>query len=152
MKTASSWAFPRIRLSWVLLAGMVWLLYKCFSRETLRVNISRPERDTTWQYEVFRYSNIYDLNCYMLVEGELDDTALVYSECLIPIEEKRRGKPDSQYVVRLEGRQALPKGKFKLYEVSEYSNPVTYRYVPHKARRGKVQFTFAKGVFNPDST
>ena len=147
-----AFTLPRLRLSWILLAGTAWLLYKCFSREILRVSISHPERDTTWRYEVFRYSNIFDLNYYTLAEGELDDTAYLYTECLIPMEVKREGKPDSQYVFRLADKQRLTKGKFRLYDASEYSYPLTYRYVPYKARKGHVQLTFSKGIFVADST
>ena len=68
------------------------------------------------------------------------------------LEEKRDGKPDSQYVVKDGFKVILPKGKFKIHSGGDYSTPITYRYVPYKARKGHVQLTFSKGFFVKDST
>ncbi|MCP1380925.1 hypothetical protein [Runella salmonicolor] len=128
---------------WSLLFLIVgYLLVAMFYRQKEVVTIINVGKDTTWNFTLHKVIPLqFDYPYYVYIDGELDEEVEVDFSFTVENAFTDNQKQSKQYHFKY----ALPKGKVKKYYMIEYANPETSHFIPEKAKKGHLTFTYTTG-------
>jgi hypothetical protein len=130
---------------WSLLFLIVgYLLVAMFYRQKEVVTIINVGKDTTWNFTLHKVIPLqFDYPYYVYIDGELDEEVEVDFLFKVPQHFPPDGKKD--FILNLKSKYVLPKGKVKRYYMYEYATPETSHFIPKKAKKGHLTFTYTTG-------
>jgi hypothetical protein len=117
-------------------------LVAMFYRQKEVVTITNVGKDTTWNFTLHKVIPLqFDYPYYVYIDGELDEEVEV-DFSITMIQTSFNKQPHS---VSYNHRYTLPKGKVKRYYMVEYAAPETSHFIPKKAKKGHLTFTYTTG-------
>nr|WP_293844671.1 hypothetical protein [uncultured Arsenicibacter sp.] len=130
----------------VLLIGIVISFSACEGFEKQHIILKEVHRDTSWKYRQFD-PIIGERSCYVLIDGELDEEAgLEVLELVHGIKSSKEGhKVIRRNYIR------LPKGRFSLYDMHDFSTTEKYIYHPQSAKKGQIDIKIQAGFYERDT-
>ncbi|WP_147277070.1 hypothetical protein [Runella aurantiaca] len=132
--------------NWSLLFLMVgYLLVAMFYRQKEVVTITNVGKDTTWNFTLHKVIPLqFDYPYYVYIDGELDEEVEIDFSFTVmhyhPTSSEKKENPRNYKY-----KYCLPKGKVKRYYMIEYAAPETSHFIPKKAKKGHLTFTYTTG-------
>lgn len=125
-----------------LLLIIGYLLVAFGYRQKEVITITDVGKDTTWSFTLHRIIPFqFDYPYYVYIDGELDeDVEVNYSFTM-----KETSSDKNIYPVTYNHKYTLPKGKVKRYYMIEYAVPEISHFIPKKAKKGYLTFTYTTG-------
>ncbi|MFN4145185.1 MAG: hypothetical protein ACK4GN_05120 [Runella sp.] len=141
-----------LQKAWVGLIASGVLLVLYFNQDFKKVVvIDTVKENKRWDYQLPQWLNITDLQCNMLIEGVLDDTASIELTYVVSYQPTKRVKSEHPSVSTdtVCYKYKIPPGQVRAYAYWEYAAPVKISYNAYKAQKGNLKITLLKGYWNP---